>query len=51
MQRLLSFVLAPAARLAGYRNYYPAWAFHAPAPRALDALRTPNGGAPEWNGA
>jgi mannose-6-phosphate isomerase-like protein (cupin superfamily) len=28
LQRALSFVLAPAARLAGYRNYYPEYALH-----------------------
>jgi hypothetical protein len=29
-QRILAFVLAPAARLAGYRNYYPEYALHPP---------------------
>lgn len=29
LQAALSFVLAPAARLAGFRNYYPEYALHA----------------------
>jgi hypothetical protein len=32
-QQMLGFVLAPAARLLGYRNYYNEYALHAPAPR------------------
>jgi hypothetical protein len=44
MQKLMSFVLAPAARLAGFRNYYPEYALHAPAAhdgaaRAVAAVR------------
>ncbi|MES2521630.1 MAG: cupin domain-containing protein [Gemmatimonadota bacterium] len=33
LQRVLSFVLAPAARLLGYRNYYPEYALHGSARR------------------
>jgi mannose-6-phosphate isomerase-like protein (cupin superfamily) len=27
-QKAMSFLLAPAARLAGFRNYYPEWSLH-----------------------
>jgi mannose-6-phosphate isomerase-like protein (cupin superfamily) len=37
MQQALSFALAPAARLAGFRNYYAEYALHAPAPTGLAA--------------
>lgn len=30
MEPVLRFVLGPAARLLGFRNYYPEWALHAP---------------------
>lgn len=33
VQTALFFVLAPVARLLGYRNYYPAYALHTPAER------------------
>lgn len=35
MQRALNFVLAPLARLLGYRNYYPEYALHPPAGRGV----------------